>query len=134
MVARWSRQRTRRCFVAFYEDVWNEGDPTVADELLAETFINQAVGDAPAPHRELYKRGVVETRIAYPGWTLVIEDLVAEGDRVTARWRAHGTHTGELEGVAPTGKQDEFVGTTVVRVVDGKIVELSKQQSKVLDG
>ena len=118
-------------FRRFYEVVWNEGDLLVADELLAENFVNHAVGDAPPPHRELYKRGVVETRIAYPDWALVIEGLVAEGDRVTAYWRAHGTHTGELEGIAPTGKRDEFVGTTVVRVVGGRIVELSKQQSTV---
>ncbi len=118
-------------FRRFYEGMWNEGDLAVADELLVEDFVNHALGDAPAPHRELYKRGVVETRIAYPDWTLVIEDLVAEDDRVTARWRAHGTHTGELEGIRPTGKRDEFIGTTIVRVVEGKIVELSKQQSTV---
>jgi predicted ester cyclase len=121
-------------FRRFYEDIWNKGDLTVADELLAEDFVNHAVGGAPAPHRELYKRGVVETRLAYPDWTLVIEDLVAEDDRVTAHWRAHGTHTGKLEGIKPTGKRDEFVGTTVVRVVDGKIVEFSKQQSTVSSG
>ncbi len=121
-------------FRRFYEVVWNEGNLSVVDELLAEDFVNHAVGDAPAPHRELYKRGVVETRTAYPDWTLVVEDLEAEGERVTARWRAWGTHTGELEGVTPTGKRDGFVGATVVRVVGGKIVELSKQQSKALDG
>ena len=118
-------------FRRFYEVVWNEGDLVVADELLAEDFVNHAVGDAPPPHRELYKRGVVETRIAYPDWALVIEELVVEGDRVTAHWRAHGTHTGDLEGITPTGKRDEFIGTTVVRVVDGRIVELSKHQSTV---
>jgi predicted ester cyclase len=121
-------------FRRFYEAVWNEGDLVVADELLAEDFVNHAVGDAPAPHRELYKRGVVETRIASPDWTLVIEDLVAEDDRVMARWRAHGTHTGELEGITPTGKRDEFIDTTVVRVVAGKIVGLSKQQSTERSG
>ena len=121
-------------FRRFYEVVWNGGDLLVADELLAEDFVNHAVGDAPAPHRELYKRGVVETRIAYPDWALVIEDLVAEGDRVTAHWRAHGTHTGELGGITPTGKRDEFVGTTVVRVVGGRIVELSKHQSAIRSG
>jgi predicted ester cyclase len=118
-------------FRRFYEVVWNEGDLVVADELLSEDFVNHAVGDAPPPHRELYKRGVVETLIAYPDWALVVEDLVAEGDKVTARWRAHGTHTGELEGITPTGKRDEFIGTTVVRVVGGRIVELSKQQSTI---
>jgi predicted ester cyclase len=121
-------------FRRFYEAVWNEGDLVVADELLAEDFVNHTVGDAPAPHRELYKRGGVTRRIAYPDWTLVIEDLVAEDDWVMARWRAHGTHTGELEGITPTGKRDEFIGTTVVRVVAGKIVELSKQQSTQRSG
>jgi predicted ester cyclase len=111
-------------FRRYYEDAWNKGDLTVVDELLAASFVNHAVGDISGSHRELYKRGVVETRLAYPDWTLVIEDLVTEGDWVTTRWRARGTHTGELEGVAPTGKRDEFVGTTVARVVDGKIVEL----------
>jgi steroid delta-isomerase-like uncharacterized protein len=118
-------------FRRFYEDVWNEGNLAVVDELLAEDFVNHAVGDAPAPHREHYKQGVVETRVAYPDWTLIIEDLVAEGDRVTARWWAQGTHTGALEGISPTGKRDEFRGITVVRLADGKIIELWKQQSKV---
>ena len=65
--------------------------------------------------------------MAYPDWMLVIEDLVAEGVWVTARWRARGTHPGELEELAPTGKWDAFVGTTVVRLVDGQIVELWKR-------
>jgi len=121
-------------FRRFYEAIWNEGDLAVADELLSEDCVNHEVGDASLPHRELYKRGVLQTRTAYPDWWLVIEELVAEGDRVTARWRAGGTHTGELEGVAATGKREEFVGTTVVRVVDGKIVQFSKQQSEALHG
>jgi predicted ester cyclase len=121
-------------FRRFYEGIWNEGDLAVGDELLSEDFVNHEVVDAPISHRELYKHGVLQTRTAYPDWYLLIEELVAEGDRVTARWRAGGTHTGELEGVAPTGKREEFVGTTVVRMVDGKIVEFSKQQSEALDG
>jgi predicted ester cyclase len=121
-------------FRRFYEALWNEGDLAVADELLSEDFVNHEVEDAPVPHRELYKQDVLQTRTAYPDWYLLIEELSTEGDRVMARWRAGGTHTGELEGVAPTGKREEFVGTTVVRMVDGKIVLFSKQQSKALDG
>jgi len=121
-------------FRRFYEAIWNEGDLAVVDELLSKDFVNHEVGDAPLPHRELYKRGVLQTRTAYPDWWLVIEELVAEGDRVTARWRAGGTHVGELEGAAATGKQAAFVGTTAVREVDGKIVEFYKQQSEALPG
>jgi predicted ester cyclase len=95
--------------------------------VLAHCGPDDSGGDVSGSHRELCKRGVVETRFAYPDWTLVIEELVTEGDWVSARWRARGAHTGELEGVAPTGKRDEFVSTTVVRLVNGKIVELWKR-------
>jgi predicted ester cyclase len=128
------QQENEAVFRRFYEVLWNEGDLAVADELLSEDFVNHELGDdVPPPHRELYKQGVLQTRSAYPDWWLVIEELRSEGDRVNARWRAGGTHTGELEDVAPTGKREEFVGTTTVRVVDGKIVEFSKQQSEALD-
>jgi predicted ester cyclase len=86
-------------FRQLYEDAWNSGDLTVVDELLAADSVNhEVVEDTTTPHRELYKRAVVETRIAFPDWALYIEDMIAEGDRVVARWRAHGTHwsTGEL--------------------------------------
>jgi predicted ester cyclase len=128
------QQENEAVFRRFYEVLWNEGDLAVADELLSEDFVNHELGDdVPPPHREFYKQGVLQTRSAYPDWWLVIEELRSEGDRVTARWRAGGTHTGELEDVAPTGKREEFVGTTTVRVVNGKIVEFSKQQSEALD-
>jgi predicted ester cyclase len=127
-------QENEAVFRRFYEAIWNEGNLSVADDLLSEDFVNHELGDVPPPHRELYKQAVLETRTAYPDWWLVIEELLSEGDRVTARWRAGDTHTGELEGVAPTGKREELVGTTVVRVVDGKVVEFSKRQSEALDG
>ncbi len=95
-------------FRRFYEAIWNGGDLAAADEFLSEDFVSREVEGTPYPHRELYKEGVVETRTAYPDWTLVIENLVAEGDRVTTRWRAWGTHTGEARGVAPSGKREEF--------------------------
>ncbi len=70
------RADSKTVFRCFYEDVWNKGDLGVVDELLAADLVNHAVGDAPGSHHELYKRGVVETRLAYPDWTLVIEDLI----------------------------------------------------------
>ena len=34
-----------------------------------------------------------------------------------------GTHLGEFEGISPTGKRVEFVGHSIDRVVQGKLVE-----------
>jgi predicted ester cyclase len=42
---------------------------------------------------------------AFPDFRSVIEDQIAEGDKVVTRWRASGTHQGEFRGIAPTGKR-----------------------------
>ena len=117
-------------FRRFYEVSWNAGDLAVVDELLAADFVNHEIEEIATPHRELYKRAVVETRSAFPDWTLFIEDMIAEGDLVASRWCAQGTHTGNLEGLPPpTGERLVIKGISMVRVEDGKIVEFWKQQS-----
>ena len=48
---------------------------------------------------------------------------MAEGEYVVTRWTARGTHDGDLEGIAPTGVNATTGGISMVRIVDGKIVE-----------
>jgi predicted ester cyclase len=55
--------------------------------------------------------------------TSTIEDLIAEGDKVVARWRSHATHQGDYMGIAPSGKEVEFTGISVYRIEEGKIAE-----------
>jgi predicted ester cyclase len=54
---------------------------------------------------------------------VTIEQLVAEGDFVVARIRMVGTHQGEWQGIATTGKRVENWGIIMRRVQDGKLVE-----------
>jgi predicted ester cyclase len=54
---------------------------------------------------------------------LTVEDLIAENETVTARWSCHGTHKGDLRGIAPTGNQFTISGVTIVRFSNGKMVE-----------
>jgi predicted ester cyclase len=53
----------------------------------------------------------------------LIEDLIAEGDKVAARWRARATHRGEYGGVPPTGREVEFTGISVYRIEGNRIAE-----------
>jgi predicted ester cyclase len=53
-----------------------------------------------------------------------ITDMVAEGDQVAIRVETSGVHSGEWEGVPPTGKSWTNRGMGLVRVEDGKIIEL----------
>ena len=59
----------------------------------------------------------------FPDFRLVLEDMVAEGDRVAARWTFRGTHEGEFLSIAPTGKAVSMSAIEVNRVADGKVAE-----------
>ena len=59
----------------------------------------------------------------FPDLHVTIEDVVAEGDRVAARWIATGTHSAELAGIAATGRAVTWGGTDIYRLVDGRIAE-----------
>lgn len=48
---------------------------------------------------------------------------MAEGDKVAVRFTITGTHQGEFQRIAPTGKQVYFGGMDLLTVVDGKITE-----------
>jgi steroid delta-isomerase-like uncharacterized protein len=114
----------------FYLDAWNEGGkPSLIDTLFSADFLNHEIeSQTKESHRELYKQGIIETCQAFPDWTNTIDDMIAEGEKVVMQWHAHGTHTGEGMGT-PTGKQFNYNGITIVRIVDGKITEFWKKDN-----
>jgi predicted ester cyclase len=59
----------------------------------------------------------------YPDIRLVVEDLIAEGDKVVGRTTVSGTHRGEFMGVAGTGKSVTYSEIFIFRIRDGRIVE-----------
>ena len=61
---------------------------------------------------------------AFPDFHLVIEDLIAEGDKVVVRLTESGTMTGDFMGAAPTGQKYTQPAIEIHRIVGGKIVNL----------
>jgi steroid delta-isomerase-like uncharacterized protein len=106
------------------EEVWNQGNYDVADEVIAQDFVAHMPGstdDLNGP--EGVKQYFAKLHQAFPDLKFTIEDHVAEGDRVIARWIARGTHDGDFRGIPPTGTHVAVTGITVNRFADGKIVE-----------
>jgi steroid delta-isomerase-like uncharacterized protein len=60
---------------------------------------------------------------AFPDIQYTVEDLIAEGDKVVARFSARGTHRGEFQGIPATGRSASVTGIGIYRVASGKIVE-----------
>ena len=94
------------------EELWNHtGNLGAAEEL----FVPEQA--------EAAKQEAADFRQGFPDVVSTIEDLIAEGDKVVARWRARATHQGEYTGIPPTGKEVEFTGISVYRIEAGKIAE-----------
>jgi len=110
-----------RCLFA---ELWNNGKLSVADEIFTPNYEHHDSSTPDFGHGpESEKRRATLYRTAFPDLHLTIEDVIAEGETVMTRWSCRGTHKGDLNGIAPTGKQITVSGVTVARVSNGKIAE-----------
>jgi predicted ester cyclase len=92
------------------------------DEFFSPDLAGHFAG-MPTVTFDMHLQSGLATLDAFPDLERPIDDLVAEGDKVVARWRSIGTHLGSFQGIPPTGKPLMMSGITVFRVADGKVVE-----------
>jgi steroid delta-isomerase-like uncharacterized protein len=109
------------------EEVYNSGNFDVMPEIFAEGYVHgsangpDAIGIAEGTRRI---RGFVT---ALPDLEWTFDEVIAESDRVAARWTTRGTHDGDLLGFAPTGMPVEFTGISFFTVRCGKVVEFQTE-------
>jgi steroid delta-isomerase-like uncharacterized protein len=60
---------------------------------------------------------------AFPDSRITVAASISEGDMVATRWSLTGTHRGEFQGIAPTGRTISFSGIEYNRVVNSRFVE-----------
>jgi steroid delta-isomerase-like uncharacterized protein len=65
-----------------------------------------------------------EFTAALPDIHVSLHELIAEGDKVVARWTMTGTHRGVWDGIPATGNAVEWDATDIFTVADGKIASL----------
>ncbi len=128
-----SKQDDNKAIVGrWFTEFWGKDvNLAVVDEIAAPDMLLQYSLHAPRRGRNDIKAFMTDFRAAFPDlnfWGTA--DLIAEGDIVVGRWEGGGTHTGPafkdfLVGSLPaaTGRKMRFTGTTVLKVIDGKIAE-----------
>jgi steroid delta-isomerase-like uncharacterized protein len=107
----------------FANELMNRGNLQVADEICAPNAVNHSAPPGSPAGPAGVKQMVTMYRSAFPDMRVTIEDLVAEGDKVAARWSVTGTHRGELMGIPATGKRVTVTGMEINRFAGGKLVE-----------
>ena len=99
------------------------GNLAATDEFLTGDAAFYDPGQPPSVGTEAQRERSAMLLGAFPDAEFATEDMIAEGDKVAARWTFRGTHQGDFAGIPPTGKQVTMRGITLYRLVGGKIAE-----------
>jgi predicted ester cyclase len=105
-----------------FEEGFHSGKLVVVDEIFHPNFVDRSTPEQP-PGTEGVKDYISMVRTGFPNISITIEDLVAEEERVVVRTTWRGTHLGEYEDIAPTGKQATRSMIQIFHVKDGKLLE-----------
>lgn len=106
-----------------YQEIYNSNHLGSLNEVVSENLLTPRIMPGIPSGIEGAKAAHQIMLTGFPDYQTVINDLIAESDRVVARITMSGTHTGNFMGVPATGKWVEFTGIYIARIADGKIVE-----------
>jgi len=106
-----------------YQEIYNSNDLDELMEVVAEKLLTPRIMPGIPSGLEGAKAAHRIMLAGFPDYQTVIDELIAEGDKVVARITMKGTNTGSFMGIPPTGKYITFTGIYIARVADGKIIE-----------
>ena len=117
-----SKQANIAAQEALAENV-NAGDIETAVQSFAENAVDHDPAPGQGPGREGFKAFFTELTTAFPDATIEPAQMVADDEHIAIAYTLTGTHQGDFNGIAPTGKSIEVRGLQIGRFEDGKIVE-----------
>ncbi len=102
--------------------LWDEGDLDVIDELYTENHVSHS------PHNPLkgqaeVRAWVKEVSKAFPDFHIEFHEWIEQGDLVSTRWTASGTHQGEFRNILATGKTVVIAGISFSRYSGNQLAE-----------
>ncbi|PSQ02304.1 hypothetical protein BRC92_09200 [Halobacteriales archaeon QS_4_69_31] len=114
----------------WFEDLFTEGDLSVADEILADDVdyrgpgtLSPATVDGPSDVKEF----VEVYRTAFPDLEYTVDAVAGAGEQFVVQWSAVGTHENAVFGVEPTGESFVVEGISVFVTDDGAITDVRAQ-------
>jgi steroid delta-isomerase-like uncharacterized protein len=105
----------------FLDEVINQNRMDRATDLVEEDFVELDPLPGQRQGREGLKAVLAMMRTAFPDIHWVVEEMVAEGDKVVTRFTWTGTHRGEFLGVPPTGRSVSVKGVVIDQLASGKM-------------
>ena len=111
-------QENKRRIERLYRDCVNPGRLDLLEEFIDDDFVGSRGEKGPKE----YKQTIAGVRNAFPDAEFTIEDMIAEDDRVVARWRMKGTQLGPFAGFPASGKPVSQTAIVIYQFRGEKIV------------
>jgi predicted ester cyclase len=112
-------QENKELVRRYIEEVWNGHKLEKVQEFTGDDQLEEAV------------EHVQQFLAAFPDVHVIIEDLIAEGDKVVARVRASATNKGPFASQPPTGKKVQILSIRIFRIAGHKIVDTWAMQDRL---
>jgi serine phosphatase RsbU (regulator of sigma subunit) len=127
-------QERNKVLVRRFLEAQAKGDLHAVREMMAPHFVDHHPRNQGPDYREGYLRVVAEEQAAFSDIRYIIEDQIAQDDKVMTRWTGSGVHDrGEYQGFTPTGRWSAVQIIDVHRIEGGKIAEEWKGASTIAD-
>ena len=102
----------------FVEDLLGKGDYGLFNELTIPGYADHNLPSGITP-----LQSIGAFRAGFPEARFIVEDVIAEGDRVVVRYTVEGIHTGNFYGIPATGRTVSMSGISIYRLTGGKLAE-----------
>jgi len=107
----------------FVDERMNKGNTSIIDELTTSDFKMHRMGAGKDFDQDALKQHNESTHISIPDLSVTIDDIIAEGDKVSVRVTMRGIQTGQYGNIAPSGKTIAITRFAIYRFEGGKIAE-----------
>ena len=118
-----SEEQNTQLVVKMMDLAFNQRDVEAAGELHSETFVGTGPG-----YKHTGRAGAIAGlrtfTDAFTETEVRFEHLIADGDRVVAHFLGTCLHTGEFQGVAPSGRAVSVHGVIIAKVEGSQIAQL----------
>jgi predicted ester cyclase len=115
-------EQNKAIVLKLYE-AFDQKDVEQGRALMTADIVGRGMGTDMLKGDDAFMQYAVMMFAAFPDGRHILEEVIAEDEKVVTRGTFIGTHQSELMGVPATGKQVRFSFVHIDRVVDGKVVE-----------
>ncbi len=104
-------------------EIFSSGNLDTLDEIFDRNFVDHNPQPEQEPGLQGLKRMFARVREAFPDLQFTVDDLISDGDKITARLTMSGTHKGVYKRIPATGEQISIPVIDILRIADSKVVE-----------